>query len=92
MGYAHARVDAFNGFNELKMREAMRAAIVANKRRYRVLLLYDILYTYKVGELWYFDEDGNLSHTLGSRKGVGQGCVLGVLMLCVTMAPVYTII
>jgi hypothetical protein len=55
----------------------------------RVLPVYDMLYTNIVGELWYFDEDGNLSHTLESRKGARHGCVLGVFILCVTMAPVY---
>lgn len=52
----------------------------------------DMVYTDIIGELWYFDEDRNLSHTLGSRKDVNHGCVLGVFILCVTMAPVYIII
>ena len=58
----------------------------------RVLPVYDMLYTNIVGELWYFDEDGNLSHTLRSRKGASQGCGLWVFIFCVTMDPVYTIL
>ena len=41
----------------------MRAAIVANPHLHCILPLYDMLYTDMVRELWYFDEDGNLSHT-----------------------------
>jgi hypothetical protein len=88
---AHARMDAFNGFNELEM-EAMRAVIVMNTVLHRVLPLFDMVYTYRVGELWYFDEDGKLSHTLGCRKGVRQGCALGVIIFRVIMAPVYNIL
>ena len=81
-------MNAINGFTELE-REAMRDVIVANTRLHRILPLYDTLYTNRVGELWYFDEAGSLSHTLGSPNGVHQGCVLGVFILCVTMAPIY---
>ena len=48
-----------------------------------------MLYTDRMGELWYFDEDGNLSHTQPSRQGVRQGCVLGIFIFYVTMAPIY---
>ena len=91
LGFAHACMDVFNGINELE-RESMRAAIVANKRVHRVPPLNDMVYTNRVGELWYFDVDGNLSHTLGFLKGVKHGCVLGVFIFCVAMAPVYVII
>jgi hypothetical protein len=60
--FAHAVMDAVNGFNELES-HATRAAIVADPRLHCIFPLYDMLYTDRVGELWYFDEDGNLSHT-----------------------------
>jgi len=48
-----------------------------------------MLYTDKVGELWYFDEEGNLTQTLKCRRGVRHGCVLGLFIFCATMAPIY---
>ena len=62
MAFAHAVMDAINGFNELE-RLAMKPAIVADPCLHCILLLYDMVYTDRVGDLWYFDEDGNLSHT-----------------------------
>jgi hypothetical protein len=41
------------------------------------------------GELCYYDKDGTLTHTLLSRRGVQQGCVLGVFIFCVAMTPIY---
>ena len=86
--FAHAVMDAINGFNELE-RYAIRAAIVADPRLHCILPLYDRLYTYREGELWYFDEEGSLTHNQASRRGVRQGCVLGLFVLCVTMATIY---
>ena len=67
----------------------MRAATVADPRLHCILLLYDILYTEKEGELWYYDEEGTLTHTLLSRRGVRHGCVLGIFIFCIAMAPIY---
>jgi hypothetical protein len=67
----------------------MSAAIVADPHLHCILPLQDMLYTDRDGELWYFDEDGNLSHTLSSRRGGRQGCVLGLFISCVSMAPIY---
>ncbi len=33
--------------------------------------------------------DGNLSHTQPSRRGFRQGCVLGLFIFCVMIAPIY---
>jgi hypothetical protein len=77
-------MDATNGFNELE-RHVMRAAIVADTRLHCLLPLHDMLYTDMDGELWYFDEEGNLSHTLPSR----QGARLGLFIFCIIMAPIY---
>ena len=62
LAFAEMVMDAINGFNELE-REAMRAAIVAYTRLRCILPLYDIVYTDRDGELWYFDEEGNFTHT-----------------------------
>jgi hypothetical protein len=69
LDFAHAVMDAINGFNELE-RQAMRAAILADPRLHWILALYDMLYTHMAEELWYFDEDGNLTHTQQSRRWV----------------------
>ena len=66
----------------------MRVAIVADPRLHCILPLYDTVYTDRDGELWYFDEGGNLTHDQKSRRGVRRGCVLGLFVLCVTMAPI----
>jgi hypothetical protein len=81
-------MDAINGFNELE-RQAMIAAIVADPRLHCILPLYDMLYTEREGGLWYYDEEGTLTHTLLSRRGVRQGCVLGIFIFCIAMAPIY---
>jgi hypothetical protein len=49
--FAHAVMDAIDGFNELE-RWAMRAAILVNPRYHCILALYDMLYTERVGELY----------------------------------------
>ena len=55
-------MDAINGFNELE-RATMQAVIVVDPRLHFILPLYDMVYTDKKGELWYFDENGVLTHT-----------------------------
>jgi hypothetical protein len=67
--FAQAVMNAINGFNELE-RHAMRAAIVADPRLHCILPLYDMLHTDREGELWHYDEDGTVTHTLLSRRGV----------------------
>ena len=81
-------MDAINGFNNELQRQAMRATILAETRLHCIFLLYDMLYTDREGELWYFDEHGNLSQTFPSRRGVRQGCVIGLFIFCLTMAPI----
>jgi hypothetical protein len=87
-GFAAAVMDAINGFNELE-REAMHVVIVPDKHLHRILSLYDIMYTGRDGELWYFDEDCNLCHTLSSRTSMRQECVLVVFVFRLTIAPIY---
>ena len=49
--FAHAVMDAINGFNELEW-QAIRVPIVADPRLHCILPLYDMLYTDMEGELW----------------------------------------
>jgi hypothetical protein len=80
--FAHAVMDVINGFNELE-RQTMRAAILADPRLHCILPLYDMLYTDKVGELWYYDEDGNFSHTQQSRReGSKRLCTRDLQLMC----------
>jgi hypothetical protein len=81
-------MDAINGFDEME-RHTMRASIVVDVRLHNILPLFDMVYTARVGELWYFDEEGELTHSFESRRGVRRGCVLGLFIGCVTMAPIY---
>ena len=64
-----AVMDAISGFNELE-RLAMRAALVADTRLHCLLPLFDMVYTDRDGELWYFEEEGVLRHMLFSRRGI----------------------
>ncbi len=91
VAFAQAEMDAINGFNEFE-RHATRAAIVADKRLHCILPLYELSYTDRVEELWYFDEYGNLTQILQSRRGVWQGCVLGIFLFCVTTAPICSVL
>ena len=79
---------------------AMRCGLIAyypsymehplpDTRLHCLLPLFDMLYTDRDGELWYFDEDGVLRHKLFSRRGIRQGCVLGIFIFCITVAPIY---
>jgi hypothetical protein len=85
---AQPAMDVINGFNELE-RLAMRAALVADPRLHCLLPLFDILHADRNGELWYFDEEGVLRHKLFSRRGIRQGCVLGIFIFYITMAHIY---
>ena len=48
-----------------------------------------MVYTNMEWELRYYDEEGTLTHTLLSRRGVRQGYVLGIFIFCIAMAPNY---
>jgi hypothetical protein len=48
------------------------------------------LYGKGVEELLYYDEIGNFVMAPQQRRGVRQGCALGMFLFCVTMEPVYT--
>ena len=70
--FAQEVMDDINGYNELE-RQAMRAAIVADPCLHCILPLYDMLYTDREGELWFFDEEGNLMHNQASGGESGRG-------------------
>jgi hypothetical protein len=70
----------------------MWTAIVTDKRLHRIIPLYDIMCTDRTWELWYFDEDGEFCHTLLSRDGVRQGCVMGLFIVCAMIASIYSVL
>jgi len=71
LDYAQAVMNAINGFNELE-RQAMSATIVVNPRPHCILPLYDMLYTDKDGELWFFEEDGHLTRKCTTKHQGGE--------------------
>jgi len=58
-------------------------------RVHRGLPLYELLYKRGEGVLWYYDENGNFDLGTRNKRGVRQGCVLGMFLFCITMEPVY---
>jgi hypothetical protein len=85
---AGASLDAINAYGDIE-RECIEAAIKANPYLQLLLPLYELLYKTGEGVLWYYDENGNFVMGTRQLRGVRQGCVLGLFLLCVTMAPVY---
>ncbi len=81
-------MDAINAYGDIE-RECIEAAIRANPYLHRLLPLYELLYKRGEGVLWYFDENGNFVMGTRQTRGVRQGCVLGMFLLCLTMEPVY---
>ena len=86
--FAGASLDAINAFGEIE-RECIEAAIRANPYVHRLLPLYELLYKYGDGYLWYYDENGKFVLGARQKRGVRQGCVLGMFLFCLTMKPVY---
>jgi len=62
---------------------------MANPYLHSLLSLFELLYKRGAGELWYYDENGNFVLHTHNRRGVRQGCVLGMFLLCLSMEPVY---
>ena len=57
---ARACLDASNAFGDLE-RPCIRAALEANVALHPLIPLYDVLYTRGKGEMWFYDDMGNLS-------------------------------
>jgi hypothetical protein len=47
------------------------------------------LYKHGEGILLYYDENVNFVMGTRNKRGVHQGCVLGMFMFCITMEPIY---
>ena len=70
-------------------RPCIRVALEANVTIHPLTPLYDVLYTRSGGVLWFYDEFRNFVMSVFSCKGVRQGCVLGMSILCITVRHVY---
>ena len=81
---ARATLDAINAFGDQE-RPCTRAALLANVHLHQLILVYDVLYIWGSGELWYYDEFGNFVLALFCKRGVRQGCVLGNTILNITV-------
>jgi len=85
---AGASLDGINDYGEIE-RECIEAAIKANPYLHGLLPLFELLYKRGEGVLRYYDANGNFVMEAMNKRGVQQGCVLGMFLFCVTMAPVY---
>jgi hypothetical protein len=85
---ARATLDASNAFEDLEQ-PCIRAALEANVALHPLIPLYDVLYTRDKGELWFYDEMGNFILGVMCRRGVRQVCVLGTIIMYITVRPVY---
>ncbi len=85
---AGASLDGINAYGEIE-RECIEAAIRANPYLQLLLPLFELLYKGGAGVLWYYDENGNFAMEARNKRGVRQGCVLGMFLFCLIMAPVY---
>ena len=85
---ARASRDAINTYGEIE-RECIEAAIKAIPYLHRLLPLYELMYKRGEGVLWYYDENGNFVLGARNKRGVRQGCVLGMFLSCITMEPMY---
>ncbi len=81
-------LDATNAFGDLE-RPYIRATPEANVAMHPLIPLYDVFYARGRGELWYYDDVGNFILCVLCLEGVGQGCVLGTTIICITVRPVY---
>ena len=85
---ARATLDATNAFGDLE-RPCIRAALLANVMLHPLIPLYDVLYTWGNGDLWFYDEFGDFVLAVLSKRVVRYGCILGASILCITVRPVY---
>jgi hypothetical protein len=87
-GLAGASLDAINAYGEIE-RDCIEAAIRANPFLHMLLPLFELLYKRGEGIYWYYDENGKFVFGVKNKRGVRQGCVLGMFLFCITMVPVY---
>ena len=85
---ARETFDANNAFGDLE-RPCIRAALEANVALHPLIPMYDVLHTKGMGEIWFYDEMGNLILSVLRRKGVRHGYVLGSSILCIAVRPIY---
>jgi hypothetical protein len=86
---ATASLDGINAFGEIE-RVCIRVALEANPSLHMLIPLFEMLYEWDSGELWYYYEHGNYVESHYNRCGVRQGCVLGAFLFCLAMKHVYS--
>ena len=73
-----------HAFGDLE-RPCIRVALEASVALHPLIPLYDVLYTRGKGEMWFYDEMGNFVMCVSGLRGVRQGCVMGMTILCITV-------
>jgi hypothetical protein len=83
-----ASLDGINAYGEIEW-ECIEAAIRTNPYLHGLLPLFKLMYKRGEGVLWYYDENGNFVMEAKTKRGVRQGCVLGMFLFRLTMTPAY---
>ena len=83
-----ACLDAIYVDNEMQ-RDAIKAAFLAHTCLHPLLSLFGMLYIKKTGELLLYGHNGVGYKAYPSCRGARRGCVLGTLILCLTISPIY---
>jgi hypothetical protein len=81
-------MDGINAFGYIE-RVCIRATLEANPSLHMLIPVFEMLYEFGRGQLWYYDENGNCVESHYNRCGVRQGWVLGAFLFCLVMKPVY---
>ena len=79
LNLAAASMDNNNAFGDIEW-ECTEADIMANPYLQSLLPGFDLFYKRSSGELWYYDESGNFVLSTHNKRGVRQGCVLGMFL------------
>jgi hypothetical protein len=88
MEAAIASFGVINSFNELK-KTTLLEAFLSYEFLLPLLTLFNILYMAIVSEVWLYDENGDHYNSYESWKEVRHGCIMGTILFCLAMAPIY---
>ena len=79
-----ACLDAINAFGEIE-RDCIRVVLLANPPMHMLIPLFEMLYERGSGEMWVYDENGNLV----CPTSAAPGCVLGAFLSRLAMYSDY---